>query len=134
MERYWVDTEVYRCKKGTQALSGARHAADLSDMDDPTAESSMITGLEQVYKRASQKIKNFRFMNWPKEEWARASYSFPKCGDILRCGPTFAEGFKNCLHFAGEHTCYAFTGYMEGALQSGYRLAQKLVFRDGKSW
>lgn len=73
-------------------------------------------------------------MNWPKERWALASYSFPKCGDILRCGPIFSEGFHDKLHFAGEHTCYAFTGYMEGALQSGYRLARKLVLRDAKAW
>ena len=28
------------------------------------------------------------------------------------------------LHFAGEHTCYAFVGYMEGALNSGASLAR----------
>jgi monoamine oxidase len=31
------------------------------------------------------------------------------------------------LHLAGEHTCYAFVGYMEGALQSGVRVAQRIV-------
>jgi monoamine oxidase len=36
------------------------------------------------------------------------------------------------LHFAGEDTCYAFIGYMEGALQSGLRVAEKLARRDGR--
>ena len=35
------------------------------------------------------------------------------------------------LHFAGEHTCYPFAGYMEGALRSGLRVAEQLCARDG---
>jgi monoamine oxidase len=35
------------------------------------------------------------------------------------------------LHFAGEHTCYAFVGYMEGALDSGAAVARRLAGRDG---
>jgi hypothetical protein len=35
------------------------------------------------------------------------------------------------VHFAGEHTCYAFTGYMEAALQSGIRVAEQIARRDG---
>ena len=60
-----------------------------------------------------------------------ASYSFPNCGDIMNWELKFSEGYKAKIHFVGEHTCYAFTGYVEGALQSGYRLARKLIFRDG---
>ena len=35
------------------------------------------------------------------------------------------------LHFAGEHTNYAFVGYMEGALGSGIAVAKRLAQRDG---
>jgi monoamine oxidase len=42
-----------------------------------------------------------------------------------------AEGIGGRLHFAGEHCCYAFTGWMEGALSSGVRLAHTLCERDG---
>jgi monoamine oxidase len=35
------------------------------------------------------------------------------------------------LHLAGEHTCYKFVGYMEGALDSGIRIAKRLAARDG---
>ena len=31
------------------------------------------------------------------------------------------------LHFAGEHTCYAFMGFMEGALNSGVRAAARIA-------
>ena len=135
VDQTWETTEeLPKPQFGLVAFSGADHAARLSAMDDPTAKAAITDGLEQVYKHTSKKVKNFKFMNWPKEDWAQASYSFPKCGDILRWGPKFSDGYEGRLHFAGEHTCYAFTGYMEGALQSGYRLARKLVSRDAMPW
>jgi monoamine oxidase len=35
------------------------------------------------------------------------------------------------MHFAGEHTCYKFVGYMEGALSSGVSVARRIALRDG---
>lgn len=73
-----------------------------------------------------------RFMDWPSDEWARASYSFPAPGQITRFGQTLREGLHGGrLHFAGEHTCYKFVGYMEGALNSGASLAGRIAARDG---
>ena len=46
-------------------------------------------------------------------------------------GPLLREGVNGRLHFAGEHTCYAFVGYMEGALNSGAAVAKRLAVRDG---
>jgi len=135
VDQTWETTEeLPKPQFGLVAFSGADHAAKLSDMDDPTAQAAITAGLEQVYEHTSQRVKNFKFMNWPKEKWTQASYSFPKCGDILHWGPKFSEGYDGRIHFAGEHTCYAFTGYMEGALQSGYRLARKLALRDNVPW
>jgi len=45
-------------------------------------------------------------------------------------GKTLREGVGR-LHFAGEHTCYKFVGYMEGALNSGVALAARIAARDG---
>jgi monoamine oxidase len=69
-------------------------------------------------------------MNWPKEDWTEASYYFPRVNEVTTWGPFWKAGYGDWLHFAGEHTCYAFVGYMEGALSSGYRLARKLAVRD----
>ena len=57
-------------------------------------------------------------MNWPNDPYVKASYAFPSPGEILRCGPIFKSGVGN-LHFAGEHTCYAFIGYMPGIQEVG---------------
>jgi monoamine oxidase len=70
-------------------------------------------------------------MDWPKEPWTEGAYYFPRVAEVTEWGPFFKEGHENWLHFAGEHTCFAFVGYMEGALNSGYRLARRLAERDG---
>ena len=69
-------------------------------------------------------------MDWPSDAWVRASYSFPAPGQVTTMGPILREGVGH-LHFAGEHTCYAFVGYMEGALNSGVSIARRLAERDG---
>jgi monoamine oxidase len=48
----------------------------------------------------------------------------------MSMGPTLHKGIGR-LHFAGEHCCYKFVGYMEGALNSGASLAKRIAARDG---
>ena len=68
-------------------------------------------------------------MDWPSDPWVKASYSFPAPGEVTTLGPLLQQAAGGRIHLAGEHTCYAFVGYMEGALQSGARLARKLMMR-----
>jgi len=70
-----------------------------------------------------------RFMDWPREMWTGAGYSFPAPGQVTTVGPLLREGLGR-LHFAGEHTCYKFVGYMEGALNSGVSVAKRITERD----
>lgn len=77
-----------------------------------------------------------RMMDWPRDPWAMAGYSFPAPGQVTTQGPVMAAGLmsiegKPRLHFAGEHACYKFIGYMEGGLYSGAATARKLAKRDG---
>jgi monoamine oxidase len=86
--------------------------------------------LAPVYPRLPKNSRKGLFMDWPANKWTRGSYSFPRPGEVTRVGPVLRAGFLTRLYFAGEHTCYAFTGYMEGALQSGIRVAEQLAKRD----
>jgi len=88
--------------------------------------------LEPVYPGLDAATVDTKFMNWPSEKWAKASYHFPRVHEVTTWGPLWKAGYGGWLHFAGEHTCYAFMGYMEGALSSGYRLARRLAVRDGR--
>lgn len=72
------------------------------------------------------------FMAWPRDEWTAAGYSCPAPGEVCRAGPLLYKGFKDRLFFAGEHTCFAYFGYMEGALESGRAAAAAIVRAIGK--
>ena len=69
-------------------------------------------------------------MDWPSDPWTMAAYSFPAPGQVTSQGPVLRAQLGR-LHFAGEHTNYAFIGYMEGALGSGIAVAKRLAQRDG---
>jgi monoamine oxidase len=84
--------------------------------------------LERLYPGFSGEFVQERVMAWPRDPWTRAGYSFPAPGQVMAHGPTLHEGLGR-LHFAGEHTCYQFCGYMEGALFSGARVARQIASR-----
>jgi monoamine oxidase len=84
-----------------------------------------------VYPRLGNGCGRGVMMDWPGNKWTRGSYSFPRPGEVTRVGPLLRSGYLGRVHFAGEHTCYAFTGYMEAALESGIRAAEQIARRDG---
>lgn len=88
---------------------------------------------ERIYPGFAQNFFVSRFMDWPSDAWAAGGYSFPAPGEVTRVGPFLREGLATAsggLHFAGEHCCYAFVGYMEGALHSGVSVARRIAARD----
>jgi monoamine oxidase len=115
------------------AFAGAKHAAALgvaiSNDEDRCAK--LLETLSVTYPGIEREVASFEFENWLDEPFTKGSYYFPRPGDIMKWGRFWKNGYQDWLHFAGEHTCYAFMGYMEGALSSGFRLAQRIADRDG---
>ncbi len=127
---------------GTDNQPGDENVAMIGFSGGPPADRCLAIpkeGVDAAYKQELAKIyPGFadhwvaaRFMDWPREPWAMAAYSFPATGQVTTLGPIMAKGVLNRLHFAGEHACYKFAGYMEGALNSGATLAKRLAVRDG---
>jgi len=112
------------------AFSGAAGAEQCESWSAEERAARYLKALS-VYKTLAASFIEGRFMDWPTEQWTKASYSFPAPGQVTTCGPALFNGIRGRMHFAGEHTCYAFPGYMEGALHSGSDLAKRLAKRDG---
>ena len=89
-------------------------------------EQAYLQPIESIYPEYSKNLVDTRFMNWPSDPWTGQGYCFPAPGEITRIGPIFQRGLGR-IHFAGEHTCYKFVGYMEGGLNSGVAAAKRLV-------
>ncbi|MGQ0614209.1 MAG: flavin monoamine oxidase family protein [Planctomycetaceae bacterium] len=90
-----------------------------------------LAELARRYDGLGESLAAARFMDWPSDPWTKAGYSFPAPNQLFTQGPLLARALEGRLHFAGEHCCPAFVGYMEGALQSGVAVARRLALRDG---
>jgi monoamine oxidase len=107
-------------------FSGGEHADACRAFPAAERDARYAALLEQMYPGFKAAFVQSRFMSWPDDPWTLAGYSFPAPGQVTRLGPILDRGFGR-LQFAGEHTCYKFVGYMEGALSSGVRAAKKLA-------
>jgi monoamine oxidase len=134
----WEGTDNQSLDSGKQieltVFAGGETASHLLQMADPVREAFYADQLDGFYKSeftAHKKIS--KFMSWPTEAWTMAGYSFPNVGEVCTKIRALNAVYNHRLVFAGEHTCLAFVGYMEGALQSGLHAAMKvnrMSFKD----
>jgi monoamine oxidase len=64
--------------------------------------------------------------SWPAYPWTRGSYSYWKVGQYTRFAGAEYERSGNC-HFCGEHTSQDFQGYLNGAVETGERVAGDIL-------
>ncbi len=107
----------------------AEQALALYDKNDPARLHRFYDRrIGQIYKAYPESRARWpQFMAWPREPWIWGGYSCPAPGEVTRIGKFLNEPFHERLHFAGEHVCLPFYGYMEGALQSGAMAARAIL-------
>jgi monoamine oxidase len=111
-------------------FAGGNAADTARDWSPEERTEKYLAAIEVLYPDIRSQFEKGRFMNWPSDPWTKASYSVPAPGEVTTVGPLLHQG-QGRLHFAGEHTCFSFGGFMEGALQSGVAAARRLARRDG---
>jgi monoamine oxidase len=112
------------------AFSGGTAAEAIHRRAVPERQPAYLKELEILFPGFGSQFVKGQMIDWLGDPWTRAGYSFPAPGQVTTIGPALRAGIGR-LHFAGEHTCYQFVGYMEGALHSGVALAKRLAARDG---
>lgn len=63
---------------------------------------------------------------WPSNPFVRGSYSCPKPGQVTGFDGVAFEPVRR-LYFAGEHTSTEYWGFMNGAAETGRRVAEKIL-------
>jgi monoamine oxidase len=63
---------------------------------------------------------------WTGHEWTKGSYSYWKVGQYTTFAGMERKRQGNC-HFAGEHTSIDSQGYLNGAVESGERVASEIL-------
>lgn len=113
-------------------FSGGSESKKIVEMGEKERTDHLMRSMERLFPGYMSQVKKTYFVNWPKDPWASASYSFPSPGQVTLMGPLMASShMEGSLHIAGEHSCYKFVGFMEGALQSGAKVARTIAKRDG---
>jgi monoamine oxidase len=128
----WEATDT---QKGTGeavlASSAGGSAADLRRrLADEERRAAYAKDFEVLLPGFGGQFLRDRFFDWPGEPWTLGGWSCPAPGQLTVYGPILKRGLGR-LHFAGEHACFGFTGFMEGALRSGAAVARRLAVRDG---
>lgn len=117
-------------QKGTgpvvlNAFNGGSDAKRASAMSAAQRREEYTTHLDRFFPGYADALRGVRFMDWPGFKYTKASYSFPAPNELTSRGALLHKTHDG-LHVAGEHCCHAFVGYMEGALQSGLEVAERI--------
>jgi monoamine oxidase len=135
LSQTWEGTDNQPGEEGASlhVFSGGLAAEEIRAWKAEERVDQTSASLEKIYPDLRKNVVGVRYMDWPGEPWTGAGYSFPAPGQVTTMGPLLVAPFgpQGRLHFAGEHCSYAFVGYMEGALQSGLRVAKRMAKRDG---
>lgn len=107
------------------AFNGGRDAKRASAMSVTERNDAYAASLERMFPGYSKALRGVRFMDWPSFRYTKASYAFPAPNELTSRGAMLHQGYDG-LHVAGEHCCHGFVGYMEGALQSGLEVADRI--------
>jgi monoamine oxidase len=83
-----------------------------------------LAEMEKVFPGIRDHYEGGASYCWDNDEWARGGFAWFRPGQMSSLLPHVAAA-EGRVHFAGEHTS-AWSGWMEGALESGNRAAREV--------
>jgi monoamine oxidase len=128
---YQSTWEVTRAQPGTSGILVDYTGGDIGasfGTGTPVARAQTFTSqLEPLMPGISSKFNGKAFVDyWQGNPYTKGSYSYWKVGQYTTFAGVEGERSGNC-HFAGEHTSIDFQGYLNGAIDSGYRAAGEIL-------
>lgn len=93
----------------------------------------ILDHVESLFPGARAHVELGTSFSWDEEPWSRGAYAIFEPGQTFSLLPHLARP-EGRIHFAGEHTS-AWHGWMQGALESGNRVAREIhaaVTRRGR--
>ncbi|MEQ1931011.1 MAG: NAD(P)/FAD-dependent oxidoreductase [Parvularculaceae bacterium] len=105
-------------------------SSDAALADEAGAYATLECALQELAPEIGESLdpKTRASMFWPRHPFALGSYSTPRVGQyttLLDAVATPELGGR--VHFAGEHTSAEFLGFMNGAVDSGERVAREIL-------
>jgi monoamine oxidase len=123
--------EVSRAQPGTSGIlvdyTGGMIGASFGSGTPTTRAKKFLAQVEPVLPGLSQTWNGRATIDfWAGYEWTRGSYSYWKVGQYTAFAG-IEERQEGNAHFCGEHTSIDFQGYLNGAVETGERVAAEVV-------
>jgi monoamine oxidase len=112
------------------ALMGFIEADEMRAFDDKSEDEIKAAVLQDYVRYFGPKAANVTswvIQRWDNEEWSRGGpVAYAPPGVLTKYGPALTKAFGG-IHFAGTESANYWTGYMDGAIRSGERVAKEIL-------
>jgi monoamine oxidase len=128
---YQATWEVTRAQPGTAGIlvdyTGGTIGASFGTGTPVSRAQQFCSQIEPLLPGISKKFNgNATVDYWAANPYTKGSYSYWKVGQYTKFSGAERERSGN-VHFAGEHTSIDFQGYLNGAVESGERVAAEIL-------
>ena len=122
----WDASSHFEHERGIlTAYTGGDNATKLSALSDKERIQLAVREIEKIAPGSSDLIEKTATVAWPNEPYTRGAYMALAPGEVTAHWKTLQEP-SGRLFFAGEHAT-PIQGYMEGAVESGQRVAREMM-------
>lgn len=107
-----------------EAQATGAEARGLTRMTESDRIRFALEETERVYPGVREEFEQGASKCWDEDPWARGAFPYFGPGEMLPLLPHLGR-VEGRVHFAGEHTS-RWSGWMQGALESGLRVAREI--------
>jgi monoamine oxidase len=110
-----------------RGVAGRLKRHELADVTADERRAAVITGFVRLFGERAAAPTRYVERSWEREEWTRGcpTCRFPP-GGWTAWGPSLRAPV-GLIHWAGTETATQWSGYMEGAVQSGERACAEVL-------
>jgi monoamine oxidase len=108
-----------------QAFQISLHSRRMTGMTDHERITLALEQVEMIYPGMHEHFEGGVTKCWDEDQWAFGASAYYKPGQFSSLLPHVARP-EGRIHFAGEHTSVWIDGWMQGALESGNRVAREV--------
>jgi monoamine oxidase len=116
---------MQRCDGGVLLVCFGPSAADL-DVGDHAAVAAAVRELAP-----DAEVVDVHAHDWVGDPYSRGTWAFLRPGQVHSAWSALREP-EGLVHFAGAHTALLWPSFMDGAVESGLRVAAEIGARDGQ--